>query len=255
MNYQILKPERFGSVEVLTIARPSSLNALNSQFFAEMNTYLDDIVANDPIKVLIITGEGKAFVAGADIAEMIDLDPPGAKGFSEKGQQTFQRISRLPIPVIAAVNGYALGGGCELAMSCDIRIASSKAVFGLPETTLGLIPGYAGTIRLPQLIGLGNAFRYMLTGDPITADEAFRMGLVQQLTEPAKLAEEVIELAQKIANRGPNAIRFVKEVARKAQYLDLEDALDLEKKRFSELFADEGKIGMKAFLNKEKPSW
>lgn len=255
MDYQILKPQRFGTVEVLTISRPAALNALNSAFFEEFNTYLDDLVANDPIQVLIITGEGKAFVAGADIAEMVDLSPSGAKGFSEKGQQTFLRLEELPIPVIAAVNGYALGGGCELAMACDIRLASQKAVFGLPEVTLGLIPGYAGTQRLPRLIGMGNALKCMMTGDPVKAEEAYRLGLVQELFEPDELLDQALELAQKIASRGPNAVRFVKEAARRGRQMSAEKALDLEKTRFSELFKDEGKIGMKAFLNKEKPRW
>jgi len=255
MDYQILKPERFGAVEVLTISRPAALNALNSAFFEELNTYLDDIVTNDPIRVLIITGEGKSFVAGADIAEMVDLSPSVAKGFSEKGQQIFLRIERLPIPVIAAVNGYALGGGCELAMACDIRLASKKALFGLPEVGLGLIPGYAGTQRLPRLVGLGNALKCMMTGDAVSAEEAYRMGLVQQLTEPDELAAKALELAEKIASRGPKAVRMVKEVARGGLHISTEKALDLEKSRFSELFKDEGKVGMKAFLNKEKPKW
>ncbi|MEA1878172.1 MAG: enoyl-CoA hydratase-related protein [Bacteroidota bacterium] len=255
MDYQILKPERFGAVEVLTISRPKALNALNSAFFEELNTFLDDIVANDPIRVLVITGEGKAFVAGADISEMVDLSPSVAKGFSEKGQQTFLRIERLPIPVIAAVNGYALGGGCELAMACDIRIASKKALFGLPEVGLGLIPGYAGTQRLPRLVGLGNALMCMMTGDAVSAEEAFRMGLVQQLAEPEELAAVALKLAEKIASRGPKAVRNVKEVTRGGLHLTTEKALDLEKSRFSELFIDEGKVGMKAFLNKEKPKW
>lgn len=255
MDYQILKPERFGAVEVLTISRPAALNALNSAFFEELNTYLDDIVANDPIRVLIITGEGKAFVAGADIAEMVDLSPAKAKGFSEKGQQIFLRIERLPIPVIAAVNGYALGGGCELAMACDIRLASKKALFGLPEVGLGLIPGYAGTQRLPRLVGLGNALKLMMTGDAVSAEEAYRMGLVQQLVEPEELASVALGLAEKIASRGPKAVQMVKEVTRGGLHLTTEKALDLEKSRFSELFIDEGKVGMKAFLNKEKPKW
>lgn len=255
MEYDILKPRRFGDVEVLTIARPAALNALNSAFFNEFNTYLDDIVANEPFKVLIITGEGKAFVAGADIAEMVDLSPTEAKGFSEKGQETFHRLEKLPIPVIAAINGYALGGGCELAMACDIRLASTKAVFGLPEVTLGLIPGYAGTMRLPRLIGLGNALKCMLTGDPLVAEDALRYGLVQELTESDQLMEVALKMAQKIATRGPKAVQMVKEVARKGLLVDSEKAMDLEKMRFSELFKDEGKVGMKAFLSKEKPRW
>ncbi len=255
MDYHILKPERFGSVEVLTISRPSALNALNSDFFSEFNTYIDDIVANEAFKVLVITGEGKAFVAGADIAEMVDMSPSAAKGFSEKGQQIFFRLEELSIPVIAAVNGYALGGGCELAMACDIRIASTKALFGQPEVTLGLIPGYAGTQRLTRLVGIGDALKLILSGDPIDAKEAHRLGLVQQLCEPENLLNEAIALASRIAKRGPKAIRMVKEVIRKGRYLPFEKAMDLEKKRFSELFQDEGIEGMKAFLEKRKPDW
>jgi len=255
MEYKILKPKRFGEVELLTISRPEALNALNSEFFNELNTYLDDIVVNEPIKVLVITGEGKAFVAGADIAEMVGLEPNQAKGFSEKGQQTFNRLEKLPIPVIAAVNGYALGGGCELAMACDIRIASKKAIFGLPEVTLGLIPGYSGTIRLPRLIGMGNALKCMLTGDPLVAEEAYRIGLVQELAEADELLEQAMKLAVKISSRGPKAVQMVKEVAHKGIKMDSENALDLEKSKFSELFKDEGKVGMKAFLTKTKPSW
>ncbi len=255
MDYEILKPERFGSVEVLTISRPEALNALNSQFFGELNTYIDDIITNDPIKVLVITGAGKAFVAGADIAEMVDMSPSAAKGFSEKGQQTFIRLEEIPIPVIAAVNGYALGGGCELAMACDIRIASAKALFGLPEVTLGLIPGYAGTRRLVQLIGLGNALKCLMTGEAVSATEAHRLGLVQLLSEPDELMKDALALAEKIATRGPKAIRMVKEVARKGRKMSFDQAMDLEKQRFSELFNDEGIEGMKAFLEKRKPNW
>jgi len=255
MEYKILKPARFGAVEILTISRPEALNALNSDFFSEFNTYIDDIVANDPIKVLVITGEGKAFVAGADIAEMVHMGPNAAKGFSEKGQQTFYRLEKLPIPVIAAVNGYALGGGCELAMACDIRLASLKALFGLPEVTLGLIPGYAGTQRLVRLVGTGNALKCLLTGDAVDAKEAYRMGLVQQTVEPDQLIDEALKLANIIASRGPKAIRMAKEVARQGRNMAFEEAMDLEKRRFSELFEDEGIEGMKAFLEKRKPTW
>ena len=255
MDYHILKPERFGSVEVLTISRPSALNALNSDFFSEFNTYIDDIIANESFQVLVITGDGKAFVAGADIAEMVGMSPSEAKGFSEKGQQSFFRLEELSIPVIAAINGYALGGGCELAMACDIRIASTKALFGQPEVTLGLIPGYAGTQRLTRLIGIGDALKLILSGDPVDAKEAHRLGLVQQLCEPENLLDEAIALASRIAKRGPKAVRMVKEVIRKGRNLPFENAMDLEKKRFSELFQDEGIEGMKAFLEKRKPDW
>ena len=255
MEFNILKSQSFGKVELLTISRPSALNALNSDFFREMNVYLDDLILNDDVSVLVISGEGKAFVAGADIAEMVNLTPSQAKGFSEKGQQTFFRIENLPIPVIAAVNGYALGGGCELAMACDFRVASKKAIFGLPEVSLGLIPGYAGTQRLTRLIGLGNAMKCILTGESIIADEAYRMGLVQKLSEPDELIGDVIKIANKIASQGPEAVRVAKKVIRKGRNLGFEDAMDLEKKHFAEMFKGEGVEGMKAFLEKRKPNW
>jgi enoyl-CoA hydratase len=255
MEFNIMKPQRFGKVEVLTISRPASLNALNSEFFREINIYLDDLLLNEEVSVLIITGEGKAFVAGADISEMIDLTPAQAKGFSEKGQQTFYRIENSPIPVIAAVNGYALGGGCELAAACDFRIASTKAVFGLPEVSLGLIPGYAGTQRLPRLIGLGNAMKCILTGGHISAQEAYRMGLVQALSEPEQLIDDVLKIASKIASQGPKAVRKAKKVIRQGRRLGFEAAMDLEKDSFSDLFNDEGYEGMRAFLEKRKPKW
>ena len=210
---------------------------------------------NDEVSVLIITGEGKAFVAGADISEMVGLTPARAKGFSENGQQTFFRIESLSIPVIAAVNGYALGGGCELAMACDFRVASKKAVFGLPEVGLGLIPGYAGTQRLPRLIGLGNAMKCILSGGQVIAEEAYRMGLVQILSEPDELLDDAIKIASRIASQGPEAVKYAKKVIRKGAYLDFEDAMDLEKDHFSELFKGEGIEGMKAFLEKRKPNW
>lgn len=255
MEFNILKTKRFGKVEILTISRPSAMNALNSDFFKEINTYLDDLILNDEVSVLVITGEGKAFVAGADIAEMVNLTPSQAKGFSERGQQTFFRIENLPIPVIAAVNGYALGGGCELAMACDFRVASKKAVFGLPEVSLGLIPGYAGTQRLTRLIGLGNAMKCILSGGQILAEEAYRIGLIQILSEPDELTDDVLKIADRIASQGPEAVKSAKKVVRKGRNLGFEDGMDLEKKHFAELFKDEGIEGMKAFLEKRKPNW
>jgi len=255
MEFKTLKTERHGRTEVLTISRPEALNALNSEFFNELNIYLDDIVLSDDVSVLIITGEGKAFVAGADISEMVNLTPQQAKGFSEKGQQTFYQIENLTIPVIAAVNGYALGGGCELAMACDFRIASKRAVFGLPEVSLGLIPGYAGTQRLQRLIGMGNAMKCILTAGQVGAEEAFRMGLVQVLTEPDQLIVEAVNIGNRIASQGPEAVKLAKKVIRKGRYMGMEEAMDLEKENFAELFKGEGIEGMMAFLEKRKPNW
>jgi enoyl-CoA hydratase len=255
MQYQFIKSQQIGRVGLLTLSRPGSLNALNSVFFSELIDFLDYIVTDEPFDVLVITGEGKAFAAGADIAELVKLDFDGARMFSERGQQTFLMLEDLPIPVIAAVNGYALGGGCELAMACDIRIASVTAVFGQPEVNLGLIPGYAGTQRLSRLIGLGGALKWILSGLNMDANEAYRVGLVQNLSEPEKLIEEALVLANRIATRGPNSVRSAKMLLRKGIDMNFQKALDLEKEQFAERFNDEGVEGMKAFLEKRKPSW
>lgn len=255
MQYQILHPQQVGRVGVLTFSRPASLNALNSVFFSELIDYLDYVVADEPFDVLILTGEGKAFAAGADISELVALDPDGARRFSERGQQTFLMLEDLPIPVIAAVNGYALGGGCELTMACDIRLASVNAVFGQPEVNLGLVPGYAGTQRLSRLIGLGGALKWILSGLTMDAREAYRIGLVQDISEPDKLMEDAMALARRIATRGPKAVRSAKILLRKGIDMNFQKALDMEKDHFAELFGDEGIEGMKAFLEKRRPYW
>jgi enoyl-CoA hydratase len=255
MNYQTFKLTRHGRVEVLTITRPASLNSLNSQFFTEFVEYLDYIIPEEPFDVLVITGDGKAFSAGADIGEMSQLNPEGARRFSERGQQTFLMIEDLPIPVIAAVNGFALGAGCELCMACDIRLASENAVFGLPEVSLGLVPGYAGTQRLSRLIGPGGALKWILSGLTMNAEEAYRNGLVQGISGSANLLEETLALADRIATRGPKAVKAAKLLVRKGFDMEFQKALDLEKEHFAELFEDEGKEGMRAFLEKRKPVW
>jgi len=257
MSFEILKFEVKNNVGVLTISRPQALNALNSAFFREMNLMLDQIIRNELVKVLIITGEGnKSFVAGADISEMVNMDPEVAYRFAETGHETFNRIAGLDIPVIAAVNGFALGGGCELAMACDIRIAASNAKFGQPEVNLGLIPGYAGTQRLPRIVGLPNAMWLLMSGDAITADVALRMGLVQIVVEQENLLEEAMKLAGRIASKGPFAVRLVKSVVRAGMETDFNAASQMEARRFSELFGTpEAKEGMKAFLEKRPPVW
>ena len=171
------------------------------------------------------------------------------------GQRTFDRLEQINIPVIAAVNGFALGGGCELTMACDFRIASSKAKFGQPEVNLGMIPGYAGTQRLSRLAGLGNALYLLMTADMITAEEALRMGLVQKVTEPDVLLAEVMEIAKKIASKGPKAVKKVKAVTRKGFQIKFAEGSELEAREFGTLFKDEGEEGMKAFLEKRKPEW
>ncbi len=255
MDYKILKPEVQEGIAIVTISRPEAMNALNSAFFKELNAFLDELETRSEIRVMILTGEGKAFVAGADISEMVHMSPAEGIAFSECGQRTFDRIEQLSIPVIAAVNGFALGGGCELSLACDFRIASNKAKFGQPEVNLGLIPGYAGTQRLARLIGLGNALYLLMTADAITADEALRMGLVQKVTEPENLLTATIEIAKKIASKGPQSIKKVKSVTRKGLSLDFTEGSKLESTEFGTLFKAEGEEGMKAFLEKRKPNW
>lgn len=240
----------------ITINRPQSLNALNSVVFKELNAVLDEIEKNDSIRCVIVTGNGKAFIAGADIAEMSDMHPQQAEMFAKTGHNTFNRISNLRVPVIAAINGFALGGGCEFAMACDIRIANTFAKFGQPEVNLGLIPGYCGTQRLSRIIGLSNALHLLLTADMIDANEALRLGLVQKVTSPEELLDEARKIADKIATKGKIACQKVKEVTLKGFNMDFSEAAKLEIQEFGDLFANaESKEGMKAFLEKRKPNW
>ncbi len=257
MEFEILKLETADGTGILTISRPQALNALNSAFFREMNEMLDDIEKRADIKILIITGDGpKSFVAGADIAEMVHMNAEQGHKFSLTGHDTFNRLARLPIPVIAAINGFALGGGCELAMACDIRLASSNAKFGQPEVNLGLIPGYAGTQRLPRIVGVSNALWLLLSGDVITADVALRIGLVQMVFEPDQLMEEARKLAVKIISKGPEAVKLVKMVVRKGVEMDFDNASKMEARMFGDLFGTpESGEGMKAFLEKRAPYW
>jgi len=257
MEYNILKTEINEGIALVTISRPKAMNALNTAFFDEMNSLLDELESNHDVKVMVLTGDGKAFVAGADIAEMVGKDQEAGQAFSKYGQKTFDRIEAMPFPVIAAVNGFALGGGCELAMSCDFRIASTKAKFGQPEVNLGLIPGYAGTQRMARLIGKADAMYLLLTADMIGADEALRLRLVQKVFEPEMLMEEVMKIAKNIASKGPKAVRKVKEVTRMGLNTSFAEGADMEAKHFGTLFGEgsEGKEGMTAFLEKRKPNW
>jgi enoyl-CoA hydratase len=186
---------------------------------------------------------------------MADMSPEQGLAFSKSGQATFRRLEKMEIPVIAAINGYALGGGLELAMGCDVRIASVKAKFGQPEVNLGMIPGYAGTQRLSRLVGMGNALYLLMSGEMIGAEEALRMGLVQKLTEPEQLMEEAMRYAGIVATKGPSAVKKVKYVTRFGHEMDFEDGCSLESEFFSSQFKAEGEEGMKAFLEKRPPKW
>lgn len=255
MNYSVLEIELKDSIALVKVNRPEALNALNSRFFEEMDNVIAEVSANPDIKVMIITGVGKAFVAGADIAEMVHMTPEQGSAFSKLGQNTFYSLEKMEIPVIGAINGFALGGGLELAMGCDFRIASSKARFGQPEVSLGMIPGYAGTQRLPRLVGMADALYMLTTGEMIGADDALRIGLVQKVVEPEELMDEVIKIARIIISKGPEAVKKVKYVARKGYNSTFEEGSALEAEYFGSQFKDEGEEGMEAFLQKRKPKW
>ena len=255
MEYTFLKIEHNNGVTVLTISAPKTLNALNSSILKELNDFIDNL--EPTTRVLIITGDGeKSFVAGADISEMVHLNEAQGHEFGRLGAQVFRKIEVLPIPVIAAVNGFALGGGCELAMSCDIRICSANAKFGQPEVGLGIIPGFSGTYRLPKLIGQGYAKEMIYTGKVIRSDEALRIGLVNAVYEPAELMGKAMEMAAMMLKNAPVAIGLAKQSINEGYDLDADGAIGLENKLFGKCFAtSDQKEGMDAFLNKREATF
>ena len=250
MDYNFLIIERNDGVTVMKISAPKSLNALNSTILKEIDDFVGHL--DDTTRVLIITGDGeKSFVAGADISEMAHLNEAQGVEFGRLGAQVFRTIETLPIPVIAAVNGYALGGGCELAMACDIRICSNNAKFGQPEVGLGIIPGFSGTYRLPKLIGQGYAKEMIYTGKAIRADEALRIGLVNAVYAPEELMDKAMEMAAMMLKNAPVAISIAKQSINEGYDLDADGAIGLENKLFGKCFATvDQKEGMDAFLNK-----
>jgi enoyl-CoA hydratase len=251
--YEHLKIESRDQVAIMTISAPKSLNALNSTILGEIDEYLDEF-ENGGYRCLIITGDGeKSFVAGADISEMAPLGPQQGETFGRKGAQVFRRIETLPCPVIAAVNGFALGGGCELAMACDIRICSDNARFGQPEVGLGIIPGFSGTVRLARLVGMGMAKQLIYTGKPIKADEALRIGLVNTVVPQAELMDKAMELANQIAANAPLAVSAAKLCINTEFDMEAEDAIAFENRAFGLCFnTEDQKNGMQAFLTKGK---
>lgn len=248
----ILEITEAGVAEI-TIDRPKQLNALNDQVFTELSTVLDQLEQHDGLRGVIVTGTGdKAFVAGADIKEFADFDSDRAKELSMRGQKVFQRIEDLTVPVIAAVNGYALGGGCELAMACHMRIASTNAVMGLPEVSLGLIPGYGGTQRLRALVGKAKAMELTLSGQLVKAQEAVRIGLVNAVADGPVL-DNARTLMAKINSQGPLA---VKTAIKAIRYSGEDDGYKYEATLFSQLFdSQDFKEGTTAFIEKRKPSF
>lgn len=252
--YKTLVYEKKDDIGILTINRPDKLNAISNELTSELSSLLDELEKDDKLRVLVITGAGeKAFVAGADIQELVDRDARMGRQVSRERQEIFSRIENLPVPVIAAVNGYALGGGLELALACNIRICSEKAQFGAPEVKLGIIPGDGGTQRLPRLVGLGRAMEMILSGDFIDAQEAYRIGLINKVVPPEELMNAAMELAQRIASRPPLAVRYAKEAVNRSQEGDAASGFALE----SYLHAltcttEDKKEGVAAFLEKRK---
>jgi enoyl-CoA hydratase len=256
MDFKNIVIDKEGAVAIVKMNRPAAMNALNSQTLGELKEAFSGLKDDDAVRVIIITGEGKAFVAGADIAEMKDMTGDQAKEFSEKGQKVFSKIAKMKKPAIAAVNGFALGGGCELAMACDIRIASEKAKLGQPEVNLGVIPGFAGTQRLSRLVGTAKAKELIFTGDMVDAQSALSIGLVNQVVPADQLMNVCMEMANKIASKGPVAVRLAKKVINNGIEEKLDKGSEYETDEFGECFAKgEAKEGMTAFLEKRKPNW
>jgi enoyl-CoA hydratase len=244
-------------ISTVMINRPKALNALNAATVYELDKVFDELAANPAVKVVIITGSGeKSFVAGADILEMKDKTAIEGRQWGQLAQAVFSKIENLPKPVIAAVNGYALGGGCELAMACDIRIASEKAKFGQPEVSLGIPPGFGGTQRLPRLVGKGRAKELLFTGDMIDAAEAYRIGLANQVVAPEELIGKAKAMAYKILSKAPIAVQVCKSAVNTGLDVDLHSAIAYEAEVFGLCFATEDqKEGMAAFIEKRKATF
>ena len=256
MTYTKLIIEKKEKVCIVAINNPQTLNALNSAVLEELDRAFSEIAADDGIAAVILTGAGKAFVAGADISQMSTMNAAQGKAFGEYGAAVFRKIELLDKPVIAAVNGYALGGGCELAMCCDIRIASAKAKFGQPEVGLGITPGFSGTQRLPRIVGPGKAKELIYTAGIIDAAEACRIGLVNKVTEPEALMDEAMEMAAKIASKAPIAVKYSKQAINKGMQTDMDTAISIEAGLFGLCFSSEDqKEGMRAFLEKRAPDF
>ena len=252
MEYIKLTAE--GNVGVLTINRPAALNALNDQVIRELNEALDSIDL-DTVRCLVVTGEGqKAFVAGADIGQMRGLTKEEGVVFGKLGNDVFRKLETLPIPTIAAVCGFALGGGCELAMSCDIRLCSDTAVFGQPEVGLGITPGFGGTQRMARLIGMGRAKELLYTARKVKAPEALAIGLVQGVYPVEQLMEEALKMAGRIAGNAPIAVRATKKAVNDGLQVDMDRAIEIEEALFGSCFETEDQQNaMGAFVEKRKP--
>ncbi len=257
MTYETLLVERDGAVVVITINRPAKLNALNAQTIAELGQALDACAADAAVRAVVLTGAGeKAFVAGADVTELAVQTPAQGKDRSTVGQRVFDRIERLGKPVVAAVNGLALGGGCELAMACTLRVAADSARFGQPEVNLGLTPGYAGSQRLPRLVGKGRALELLLTGEMISATRAYEIGLVNRVVPAAELRAAALALAAMLGAKAPLAVQYILELVHHGAEMPLAEGQHLEATLFGLASStDDMKEGTRAFLEKRAPEW
>lgn len=255
MNFKNLLVEKSERYATVTVNRPDKLNALNIETVEELEHAMQALNEDKTIRSIILTGAGeKAFIAGADISQITSLDSKSGRSFALRGQKVFLYVEKMKKPLIAAINGFALGGGCELAMACHIRLASTKAKFGQPEIKLGIIPGYGGTQRFPRLIGLSNALQLLLTGDMMNAENALRLGLVSEVLEPEQLMERAAALASQLAVQAPLAIRYILEAVYRGINTDLENALGIEAEYFGKACATEDmKEGTTAFLEKRAP--
>ena len=254
MAWEHLLVDRDGAVSIITINRPKVLNALNGPTLDELGRAIDDAGGDDTVRALVLTGAGdRAFVAGADINELAVQTPVGGREHARRGQALFDRIERLGKPVIAAINGFALGGGCELAMACTLRLAADSAKLGQPEINLGLLPGYAGSQRLPRLVGRGRALELLLLGHQITAEEAWRIGLVNRVVPAADLMTEARAVAQALAAKAPVAVRYILDAVASGLEMRFTEAEDYEATLFGLLSTTEDmREGTKAFLEKRK---
>lgn len=245
----ILKKEN--KIAVLTISRTEALNALNQQVLDELDAALDQVMKEAEVRALIITGEGRSFVAGADIAVQSTLDAAGGRAWGRRGSEIFRKLEKMEIPTIAAVNGFALGGGCELALACDLIVASTRAKFGQPEVGLGITPGFSGTQRLPRRIGIARAKELIFTGGMIDGQEAVRIGLANKVVEPEQLMDSARELAERIVKNAPIAVKYAKACIDRGTGVDLDTGISIENELFAMCYATEDqKEGMQAFLNK-----
>ena len=252
--YQTIRFEKQDSIAIITINRPEALNALNSTVVGELEQVITEVeagVAAGEIFAMILTGEGRSFVAGADIGEQYPMDVAAGRKWGQRGSAIFRRIEKLEIPTIAAVNGFALGGGCEIAMSCDIILASEKAKFGQPEVGLGITPGFSGTQRLPRRVGIAKAKELIFSGKMIKADEAKEIGLVNAVFAPEELMNGAIAMAKSFTVNAPIAVKYAKACIDRGMQMDIDDGIALENELFAMCFATaDQKEGMSAFLEK-----